>query len=222
VKPVRCEPLDNNRFVWVDDVCTFGTDAVLLAEFAAAHKATRVCDFGTGCGILPLLWHTKPHAPVVDAVERSPRAAALARRSVTENDLSDRIRVIEQDWCSLALQAGAYDLVTCNPPYFAVGSGKVCPNPARRLARHETATTLHDITAAAHRLLTSGGRFCLCHRPERMADVLRALQDGGFAPVRIQLVHARTDTAPFLLLCEAVKGGNRHLAVLPPHILESR
>ncbi|MBQ9963754.1 MAG: methyltransferase [Clostridia bacterium] len=219
---MHTEPLDNGRFVLVDDTCTFGTDAVLLSEFARAHTATRVCDLGTGCGILPLLWHTKEHAPAVDAVELSAHAAALARASVEQNGLFTHITVWEQDWCSLSLPHGAYDLVTCNPPYFAVGSGKVCPDPDRRLARHETSTTLTDITAAAYRLLKNGGRFCLCHRPERMADVLRALQDGGFAPARLQLVHARADKAPFLLLCEAVKGGTNRLSVLPPHILESR
>ncbi len=219
---MHSEPLENGRFVLVDETCTFGTDAVLLSEFALAHTARRVCDLGTGCGILPLLWHTKPNGPTVDAVELSAHAAALARASVEQNGLSSSISVVEQDWCTLSLPSDTYDLVTCNPPYFAAGTGKVCPDPDRRLARHEPAPTLTDITPAAYRLLKSGGRFCLCHRPERVGDVLRILQDGGFSPARLQLVQARTDTAPFLLLCDAVKNGHNRLTVLPSHILESR
>ena len=41
-------------------VCTsslhrFGTDAVLLTEFSGYRQKDRVCDFGTGCGIIPML-----------------------------------------------------------------------------------------------------------------------------------------------------------------------
>ena len=40
-------------------VCTsslhrFGTDAVLLTEFSGYRQKDRVCDFGTGCGIIPM------------------------------------------------------------------------------------------------------------------------------------------------------------------------
>ena len=33
----------------------FGSDAVLLADFARPKRRDIVCDLGTGCGILPLL-----------------------------------------------------------------------------------------------------------------------------------------------------------------------
>ncbi len=218
----RRELLENGRFVLVEDFCTFGTDAVLLSRFAAVKNRDRVCDLGTGSGILPLLWYAADATPQVDAVELATETAALARRSVAENGLSDRIAVVEQDWCALTLPDGAYDVVTCNPPYFAAGSGKVSEHPLRRLARHETATTLSDVTAAAARLLKTGGRFCLCHRPERLPDVLQTLRRHGLEPKRLQLVHARADAAPFLILCDAVKQGGASLQILPPHILESR
>ena len=35
---------------------TFGTDALLLASFAAPLKNSLACDFGTGCGIIPFYW----------------------------------------------------------------------------------------------------------------------------------------------------------------------
>lgn len=217
---IRTEPLENGRFVLVDDMCTFGTDALLLSAFTPVHATDRVCDLGTGCGIIPLLWYRYDSAPVVDAVDCSASAIALARESIEQNGLSDRITVWEQDWCSLTLPVGAYDTVVCNPPYFPAGSGKVSEHPDRRLARHETATTLHDVVSAAHRLLKNGGHFCFCHRPERLADVLIALREQGLSPKRLQWVHARQDSAPFLFLCDAVKGGNPQLRVLPPYILE--
>lgn len=217
---IRTEPLANGRFALVDDVCTFGTDAVLLSEFAAVQSTDRVCDLGTGCGIIPLLWYAAGLTPQVDAVDLSKNAVTLCRTAVEQNGLSDRISVWEQDWCALTLPAGAYDAVVCNPPYFPAGSGKVSAHPDRRLARHETATTLTDVFSAAHRLLKVGGHFCFCHRPERLPDVMITLREQGFSPTRLQWVHAREDIAPFLWLCDAAKGGNPQLHVLPPHILE--
>ena len=216
---IRTEPLAHGRFVLVNDTCTFGTDAVLLSDFAAVRATDRVCDLGTGCGIIPLLWHASGPAPTVDAVDCSANAVALARASVEQNGLSDRITVWEQDWRSLSLPAGAYDAVVCNPPYFPVGSGKVSEHPDRRLARHETASTLREVITAAHRLLKVGGHFCFCHRPERLPDVMITLREQGLSPQRLQWVHARQDCAPFLFLCDAVKGGNPRLLTLPPHIL---
>lgn len=212
------ERLPNGRTVFTEKDCTFGTDAVLLAAFAAPRQG-RVCDLGCGCGIIPLL--IQHGSMTVDAVDCHPEAVALARRSVKENGLSAHITVHEQSWSALTLPAGQYDAVTCNPPYFPENSGKQNPDPVRRLARHEHGDTLSEVCAAAARLLKDGGHFALCHRPERLADVLAALRACRLEPKRLQLVHARHDAAPFLLLCDAVKGGHPTLHVLPPHLLST-
>lgn len=67
--------------------CAFGEDALLLARFSAPRPGERVCDLGTGTGILPLYWHrlrtdAADGVFFVDAVEREPVAASLARRAV--------------------------------------------------------------------------------------------------------------------------------------------
>lgn len=216
----RTEPIGNGFSVLVDDSCTFGTDAVLLSRFAAVCNGDHACDLGTGSGIIPLLWYAQGLSPTVDAVDCSAHAVSLVSRSVTQNGLSAYMRVHEQDWAALSLPHGKYDVVVCNPPYFAAGSGKVSRDPERRLARHETPTTLADVATAASRLLKIGGRFCLCHRPQRQADVFAALKTADLQPTRLQTVQARADTAPFLILCEAVKGDPCTLCVLPPYFLE--
>ena len=49
----------------------FGTDALLLADFAAVRENNRCCDMGSGCGIIPLLWLKKNMSRPVAAVEIS-------------------------------------------------------------------------------------------------------------------------------------------------------
>ncbi len=215
------EQLGGGRYITVSEEHTFGTDALLLADFADARHYERICDLGTGCGILPLLLHRAAPAPIIDAVDCSPSAVALARKNIRENGLESLIAVHEQNWLSLTLPAGEYDRVLCNPPYFSEHSGKAAASPERRLARQEQGDTLNAVTAAAARLLRHGGHLILCHRPERMADVFTALRQQHLEPKRLQLVHARAALPPFLLLCDAVRNGRPSLRVLPPLILES-
>ena len=223
----RTECLGGGRFVYVSDGCTFGADALLLAAFSrppawgTVRDRERICDLGTGSGILPLPWHTVPRhpdAPPIDAVELDAQAAALAARSRSENGLTGRIQVIQADWSRLAplLEAGRYDRVTCNPPYFAAGTGRKSHSPERLLARHESPTGLRDLCESAARLLKNGGRFCLCHRPERLADVLSVLRQARLEPKRLGFAHHTPGSAPFLFLCEARKNGRPGLDVLPP------
>lgn len=217
---VREERLPNGCTVFMDDTCTFGADALLLAQFAQVKRGEQVCDLGTGCGILPLLWQGENAPKRVDGVECDPAAASLARRGVQENGLQDRIVIYETRWEELTLSAGRYDRVVSNPPYFAAGSGKISDHPARAMARHETGDTLNSVSSSAARLLKNGGHFVLCHRPERLVSVLQTLRVNGLEPKRLQFVCAKRDKAPFLLLCDAVKGGGESLQILPLRILE--
>lgn len=216
---MRTEKLKNGRTVFTNTDCTFGADAVQLAAFSAPFANGRCCDLGTGSGIIPLLWEL-PHGTQVDAVDCSLEAVTLARAAVEQNGLCEQITVCHQRWQQLTLPRGAYDCVVSNPPYFAKNSGKVSASPARRLARHESENTLSEVVSAAASLLKVGAHFCLCHRPERLADVVLTLREHGLEPKRLQWLHARRDTAPFLFLCDAVKGGKPSLTVLPPLFIE--
>ena len=67
--------------------------------------------------------------------------------------------------------------------------------------------------------MKNGGRFCFCHRPERLADLFACLRQARLEPKRLQWAHHHPDAAPFLFLCEARKNGNPGLTVLPPLFL---
>ena len=43
------------RFMQDESLFKFGTDAVLLAHFCRLKKNAKICDLGTGTGILPVL-----------------------------------------------------------------------------------------------------------------------------------------------------------------------
>ena len=66
---------------------------------------------------------------------------------------------------------------------------------------------------AARRLLRNGGRFALCHRPERLCDVLCALRAQGLEPKRVKLLSHSPGHLPSLLLVEGVRQGRPGLTV---------
>ncbi len=217
--------LPGEGFLWISPRHTFGTDSLLLADFARPHTGDRVCDLGAGCGIVGALLLGGPHPPArVAAVELQPEAVAQMERSAAETPwLRGRLAPLLADLRTLdgVPQLGAYDLVVCNPPYFAPGTGRAAPHPARRLARHEGGgCTLEEVCRAAGRLLRYGGAFCLCHRPERLTDLLEALRRHGLEPKRLRLVQQRADKAPWLVLAQGKKGGAPGLRVEAPLILD--
>ncbi len=201
----------------------FGTDAVILSHFARPRKSGEtVCELGTGCGVIPFLLLQKPFLPkTVLGVDIQEDAIALCQLSAEKNNRAE-VSFLCADWRAPETIAarGSFDRVICNPPYFPADSGRQNDAPARRIARHEQKDTMSSMAAAAAYLLKYGGRFCVCHRPERLCDLVCALRAQGLEPKRLQTVSQREDAAPFLLLIDAVKGGKAGVEVLPPIYLD--
>ena len=219
----RKEPLGAGRMLWVSDVHTFGTDAVVLADFAAPRARDRALDLGTGCGIIPLLWLSEEKTSFVTGVDISPEACQLAMDSARENGWTVKFEVVNADMRKLRGMLGSerYDLVTCNPPYFKDGSGYVSPIEGRADARSELTCTIEDVLAAAAQNLKYGGRFCLCHRPERLVDVLETMRNFKIEPKRLRFVEDTAGKAPWLILVEGKKGAKPSLSIEPPLVMKN-
>ena len=199
----------------------FGTDAVLLADFAAARPGERVVDFGTGTGILPLLIASRARGTTFDALEIQPDMADMAARSVAMNGLSDRIRVHCADLRDAAslLGHGRTDLLVCNPPYGKRGGTLTNEAAPLLLARHETDCTIQDVTAACAAVLRTHGRLSMVFPAARLLELLDAMRQSRLEPKRIRLVCARVDRAPYLALVEAMKNAKPGLLWMPPLIV---
>ena len=214
-------PVYGDTAVAVDDTHRFGTDAILLSHFAMPCGGDTVCELGTGCGAIALRLAAGGNPAAVHGVDIQPAAIHLAQAGADRfaGDPKPTFAVGDWRYPRDMAPAGSFRRVVCNPPYFPPHSGGVNPDPAVRTARHEEADTLDSLCAAAAWLLTSGGRFFLCHRPERLPAVLAALTAHKLEPKRLQAVQKQSDTAPWLFLLEARKDGKAGLMWLPPLIL---
>ncbi len=218
---LKKEPLGKFE-IYVSSEHTFGTDAVLLADFAGKKKAQNACDLGTGCGIIPLLLLKNGSADTVHGVEIQAPAAKIAEQNIALNNLHDKFTVHNADLKNIksVLPNAAFDLVTCNPPYKADGAGSQSLSEAERIARHEVKCVFSDIVVAAKHLLKFGGRLCVCHRPERLTDIFTEMRANGIEPKTFREVIQREGKEAWLVLVEGKVGGKNGLTILPPLYVE--
>lgn len=221
----RIDDLGNGyRLIQNPDGFCYGTDAVCLARFAAAKPGERLMDLCTGTGVIPLLLAGATRCTDMTGLELQQQSAELAEESVKLNNLTDRIAIVQGDVreAHKRFGCGGFDVVTCNPPYMVPGTGKQNEVEQKLIARHEVACTLTDVAFAASRLLRSGGRFYMVHRPERLTDVLCELRAHRLEPKRLQFVCHRAGDAPCLFLIEGQLGRKPGLTILPPMLVTAQ
>lgn len=202
--------------VFVSPEHTFGTDAVLLADFAAPSPKAICCDLGSGCGIIPMLW-CKKSGNKITAVEIQKKGIEQIKKGIEFNKLENRVEAVCSDLRELKgkLQFGYYNLVTMNPPYTAQGAGIISTGNADKIARHGTLCDFHDICLAASKLLNFGGRLCMCLRPERLCELMTEMKNNSIEPKRLRFVAKTPGKAPWLVLIEGKRGGKSGLKVEP-------
>lgn len=224
------EELQGGTVVFVSRMHRFGTDAMLLSHFCRVHRAERAADLGSGCGIIPLRWHDAGHRGDALAVELQPEAAALLELALKEPNpctgelprthitaLCADLRTV--DWAAVP-NAGRFDVVCCNPPYFT--GGFVSQKPGRAQARHQLACNTADVARAAAQLLRDGGRLCVCGRPAMLGQTMADCVAAGLQPKRLRFVRQRAENSslPWLFLLDSRKAGGVGLAMEPDLIME--
>ncbi|MDO4488043.1 MAG: tRNA1(Val) (adenine(37)-N6)-methyltransferase [Eubacteriales bacterium] len=222
------------RVIQNTDAFCFGMDAVLLSDFAKVKKGETAIDLGTGTGIIPILLEAKTEGSHFTGVEIQEEMAELARQSVELNGLSEKIDIINADLRSLQENEDIkkkglnedgtqgqvlFDVVTSNPPYMRANNGEHSPSDTKAIARHEVMCSLNDVCECASRLLKTGGRFYLVHRPLRTPEIIEALKKSRLEPKRMRFVHPFKDKEANMVLIEAVKNARPECRIEAPLIV---
>jgi release factor glutamine methyltransferase len=161
-----------------------------LDAFSDRSAVGRVLDLGTGSGALLLAALTEFPAAWGIGIDRSPGAAAQARRNANANALAARALMLCGNWADCL--TGRFDLILANPPYIESQS---IPALMPEVAHHEPLLALDGgpdglhayraIIPALPGLLAPGGAAVLEIGHSQAAPIIALAQASGFESPRI-------------------------------------
>ncbi len=149
--------------------------ANVLAE-QIDFSGKRVLDLGCGSGILSLV--AARGGALVVAVDINPQAVVCTQMNAATNGLSERITVIESDLFEKIPDAGTFDYLITNPPFFE-GEPTSAADAAWKggADQHFIRTVAHE----AGKLLQPGGSvLCILSSDGMVAEQVGLFIEGGF------------------------------------------
>ncbi|MBO5457800.1 MAG: methyltransferase domain-containing protein [Clostridia bacterium] len=223
------ERIQWNEFEVLEDMCMdglkivqdtrlyrFTSDSVLLSKFAKPKKRDVVADFCAGSGIVGFHFYALhrekfPQMPVT-LFEMQEDLLNLARKTAKYNGF-DNFSFVQGKLQELPKEYDEkFSLVLCNPPYERGGFDN--DEYHKAVCRKELTIRLEEIAKAASRALKFGGRLCMLHRADRIAEVCYTLHDAKLEVKKIQFVGGRYGSKPYLVIVEGVKGGKPNTEIL--------
>lgn len=189
-------------------------DPVLLAAFTPATDGESVLDLGCGAGTAALCLGARVAGLDLHGLEIQPAYADLARRNAAANGIALSVHDGDLRRPPPDLRALSFDLVLTNPPYHPE-SAPAPLDAGRDVAHREGEASLAAWIDAGLRRLRPGGTLALIHLPERLGDILAALE-GRAGTVEILPVAPRADRPARRILVRARKGGRAPLQLWPP------
>ena len=180
------------RLIQRPDAFRFGTDSVLLADFAAPRPRTRAVDLGCGTGRHR---HADGRARAGTVRGRGGAAAGRGRHGAPQRASQPSGRARARLCRGHARRrtpssATASTRWRCAIPLTAARARR-CPAKTRACAWRGTNATSPPagVAESAARLLKNGGRLCVIFPAPRALEMLRAMEDCGIAPKRLRTVH---------------------------------
>lgn len=195
----------------------YNQDPFILTQFIYQHQELwraqifgECLDLGTGVGIMPLLMARDFPTTRFTGIEIQGELSALASTNIKRNNLSGQIEIITADYRDLIKKTdfmGRFKMVVCNPPYYPVDDGRLNHCPQKRLARHELAGNLENLTQAAARFLAPKGLFILIFPAERLIELITHLKTVKLEPKHLQFIHPHNSDRAGMLVLAARKNG---------------
>ena len=210
--------IDGLKIVQDTRLYRFTSDSVLLSRFAKARNREKVADFCAGSGIVAFHFYAlnkdKKNLQFT-LFELQEELSALSKKTAAYNGFENfsfvqgRLQDLPKEYNE------QFSLILCNPPYERDQSGFDNSEYKKAICRKEITINLAQIAKAATRALKFGGRICMLHRADRLAEVCYTLHEARIEVKKIQFVGGRDELKPYLVMVEGVKGGKPSVEILP-------
>ncbi|MBQ8394898.1 MAG: methyltransferase domain-containing protein [Clostridia bacterium] len=210
--------IDGLKIVQDTRLYRFTSDSVLLSRFAKWKKGDTVADFCAGSGIVAFHFFALNKARAENTpftlFEMQEELVELSKKTAAYNGFGNfsfvqgKLQEIPKAYNE------KFSLILCNPPYERAGTGFDNDEYKKAVCRKELTITLADIATAAGFALKFGGRLCMLHRADRLAEVCYTLKRANIEVKKIQFVGGKKDSKPYLVMVEGVKGGKPGCEIL--------
>ncbi len=133
------------------------TDGVLLGALADVKDARRVCDIGTGTGVIALMLAQRNHDCKIDAIDIDFNAVDTASYNFNNSLFHEQLKCHHHHFVEFfEMRPGEkYDLIVANPPFFL--NSLHSPSQSKTLARHTNKDFFVDLLRLAALHLSENG-----------------------------------------------------------------
>lgn len=193
-------------------------DPVILAAHLDPFHGCKILDLGCGCGIIPLILAFRCREIQIIGIEIQSQLAELAVKNAEENQMSGRIRILNQDIRTTDVSdiQGPADIIVSNPPYIKKKAGRINPDRQKAVARHEILLDLDQVFSSAFRLLTPRGQLVLIFPAQREADLVQAMKPLDFQLEWVRFIHTQTNGPAKRIVISVRKNFKGPCLVRPP------
>jgi tRNA1(Val) A37 N6-methylase TrmN6 len=195
-------------------------EPVLLAAAVPATAGERVLDLGAGVGAAALCLAARVPGVTVSGLEADPQLVRLAFAGAERSQLGDRILFTVGDIlnASRLLKAESYDHAMANPPFIAMGTGRVPKHAGKAAATVESGPTLDDWVRVAAAMVRRGGTVTVIHRADRLDAALSSLA-GRLGAITMCPLWPNASRPAKRIILAARKGSAAPLRLLPGLVL---
>jgi release factor glutamine methyltransferase len=162
----------------------------LALQLLPPERSMRVCDLGTGTGIIAITLKSERPMAQVYATDVDPACLTLAQENALRHAAD--VEWIESDWYRELPRTLRFDLIVSNPPYIAadhpfLDRGDLPAEPRLALTPGNTGLeALQQIIEGAQQHLISGGYLILEHGYDQQTPVADMLATNGFTEIHCE------------------------------------
>jgi release factor glutamine methyltransferase len=171
----------------------------VLRFYVPSSDGLRICDIGTGSGVIAVVLAKELPSVRVVATDNSAGALAVAAENALRHGVAGRIDFVRTD--ILAGVSGAFDVLCSNPPYVSADEYPLLLEGIRRfepgeaLLAGEKGLAMHrKIIAKGARRLKAGGRiFIEIGAGQKDAVISFLMEEGGYCDIYCRKDYGGTD-----------------------------
>lgn len=206
---VKNDLFDYGLYIYQDtEGFKFSADSILLAELVSLKKHDNILDLCAGNMAVGQILSKYSDSKIV-GFEIQKDIYDLAIKSIQENNLSDRLTVINDDINNVGnyYNNETFDAIVCNPPYFKVNSHIKNSGEKLSIARHEVKFTLEDAFKISKTYLKNKGDLYIVHRANRLDEIINYGFRYNIHIKDIELIKTKENDMPYIAVVRAVKNG---------------